>query len=295
MGETPRRSHRLRIVFHTGVFYVVFAAGGILFTLLFFLPLTILIRLVPAARRIAWWIAMMFFRVLSAALALSGSMRLAEVRNRERLLQRSPAIFVANHRSLMDVLLLLSVVPRASCLLMATRKPVEPTTHRRSFMPDFWRPFIMAPFSLLDYVPMPPSWSDAGALMRAFERCTESLRAGRPLVIFPEGTRSATGALLPFQDFPFKLAVKTGVPVVPIAIHSDVAFMPKGSIIIDVPRRAVFRIVVLPPIPAREGARTADLSGEARSVIRLEVAELDRLYGFEREQSGPPGIHESAH
>jgi 1-acyl-sn-glycerol-3-phosphate acyltransferase len=242
------------------------------------------------------FVVRVFFRVLAGFLTLSGAMRVAEVRNRELLRLRMPSVYVGNHRSMMDVLLLLSLIPNASCLLFATSRVAGATGPRRSVMPAFWKPFIMAPFSLVGYVPMPPTWNEPADLIGAFGLCVDKLRAGRPLVIFPEGTRSGTNALLPFQDFPFKLALKANVPVVPVVIHSDVAFMPKGSIGIDSRRRAIFRIVALPPIPPREGMRAVDLATEARRAIRRELAELDGRYGYalEPRSSGPAGLGQAS-
>jgi 1-acyl-sn-glycerol-3-phosphate acyltransferase len=59
--------------------------------------------------------------------------------------------------------------------------------------------------------------------------CRAALDAGIPVMIFPEGTRSKTGELLPFKDGAFKLAIDAGVPILPLAIRGTRTCMPKGS------------------------------------------------------------------
>ena len=82
----------------------------------------------------------------------------------------------------------------------------------------------------LDFVSVDPG--SLGSLSAAVRRAQGMLAAGRNLIVFPEGTRSVTGRLLPFRDIAFRLARSAGVPVVPVVLQSDLPFMAKrpGSI-----------------------------------------------------------------
>jgi len=82
--------------------------------------------------------------------------------------------------------------------------------------------------------------------MAAIEQVAESLRAGNSFLTFPEGTRSKTGALLPFKRGPFLMAIKAQVPVVPVAVQGGTASMRKGSRVI-LPTTVTVRIGA--PIP----------------------------------------------
>jgi 1-acyl-sn-glycerol-3-phosphate acyltransferase len=275
---TAARSRRIRSVFHTLVFYTVWAFVGLAFTFVLYVPVRLLSRPFPAVLRPMRAFTRGFYGVLVRSLSATGALRIAEIAGVERLRRGGPAVVVANHRTMMDVLILMWLLPDASCLL----KPMEtpPEDQRRNAMPDFWKPFILAPFSLLGYVPMPPVWNDREALKNTLDRCRALLAEGRPLVIFPEGTRSPDGRLLPFRDFAFHLAKDAGVPLIPVVIHTDTRFMPQGTASINAARRCTYRLRVLADIVPTPRTRSSDLLVEARHRIQKGVAEGDAKYGY---------------
>ncbi len=68
-----------------------------------------------------------------------------------------------------------------------------------------------------------------GSVLDAMEQCKAHLHRGMPVMIFPEGTRSQTGELLPFKDGAFRLAIETGADVLPIAVAGTRDALPKHS------------------------------------------------------------------
>ena len=120
---------------------------------------------------------------------------------------KGPCVLVANHQSLIDILLLMLLPTDARC--WAKRWP-------------FKVPFLGLMMKLCGHL----SIDDPRVLCKA----VESLRSGVSLYIFPEGTRSRTGKLNRFHDGAFLLAVRTGVPVVPVAIHGSGTMMPPGKL-----------------------------------------------------------------
>jgi 1-acyl-sn-glycerol-3-phosphate acyltransferase len=81
---------------------------------------------------------------------------------------------------------------------------------------------------------------------------TENLRSGKSYVVYPEGTRSPDGRLLPFKKGAFIMAMDAGVPVVPVTISGGTAVMPKGKMSV---LPATIRITVHEPIPVEGYSR----------------------------------------
>jgi 1-acyl-sn-glycerol-3-phosphate acyltransferase len=65
--------------------------------------------------------------------------------------------------------------------------------------------------------------------MESYAEAGEKIRSGFSPIVFPEGTRSRTGAMLPFKTTPFALAIAAQVPVVPVYVHNTFAILPKGA------------------------------------------------------------------
>ncbi len=98
--------------------------------------------------------------------------------------------------------------------------------------------------------------------------CLRALNAGIPLMMFPEGTRSATGELGQFKDGAFKLAIDAQVPVLPLALAGTRDCRPKGSLWFGEARAAV---KILEPIETK-GMTAADLP-RLREEARRRIAE----------------------
>ena len=114
------------------------------------------------------------------------------------------------------------------------------------------------------------SWrsrGDSGQAMQA------GLAAGRSLLVFPEGTTSDTGEMLPFKSGAFRAAARTGCPVVPIAVTGTRELMPANSwLLANVP----VAVDVLPPLAASDATREEVAALTERSADAIRAALLSR-------------------
>ena len=118
-----------------------------------------------------------------------------------------------------------------------------------------------------------------GESVRAMMReCERAIAAGISIMMFPEGTRSADGELLPFKDGAFQLAIRTGVPVLPIAIAGTRQMRPKHSRWFG---RAHACAKVLAPLPSAGLVETdvPDLRDRCRAAIAEALPDLRGRYG----------------
>lgn len=112
--------------------------------------------------------------------------------------------------------------------------------------------------------------SDRASGSKALEECRKRLDDQVSVMIFPEGTRSTSGDLLPFKDGAFRLAIEAGVPILPLAVHGAATALPKHDWRFG---RSVAEVRVLEPV-STEGMALDDLESLKRQVRERIVAEL---------------------
>lgn len=138
------------------------------------------------------------------------------VTGRDRLPWRGPAVLVANHASLIDIL-----------VLFALFRPYKWVSKESNFK----LPFVGWNMRLNDYVPL--RRGDRESVMTMLARCSKLLGRGNPVLFFPEGTRSKDGRLQAFKDGAFELAIEHDVPVIPIAVHGTGRALPKHGMVLE--------------------------------------------------------------
>ena len=108
--------------------------------------------------------------------------------------------------------------------------------------------------------------------LRAIDEAGRKIRKGMNLLIFPEGTRSEVGVLLPFKQGVFNLAQRAGVPIVPVGINGTNRIQPKGSFIPK--QKGVVYINIGEPVEveAKGSAAKARIMNEVRDRIEVLTA-----------------------
>jgi len=110
----------------------------------------------------------------------------------------------------------------------------------------------------------------------ALKRSIAVLEAGEPLVLFPEGERKFGPIVQPLFDGATYIAVKAGVPIIPVGIGGSERAMPKGANYI---RPSKLHVVVGKPIQASTDAKTPKEQRDAARQLTVDLhAELQRLY-----------------
>jgi 1-acyl-sn-glycerol-3-phosphate acyltransferase len=154
------------------------------------------------------------------------------VENRQSILVDRAAVYAVNHTSNVEPPILYAILsplfPRLRILYKAELRKL---------------PILVRAFDVAGFVPLERGNRDQS--LPAIEKAAEALRDGNSFLIFPEGTRSKSGELLPFKKGGFIMALKGRAPVVPVAITGARDAMKKGSFIIR-PVRIVVRFG--PPI-----------------------------------------------
>jgi 1-acyl-sn-glycerol-3-phosphate acyltransferase len=132
-------------------------------------------------------------------------------------------------------------------------------------------PVLVRAFDLAGFVPLERANRDQS--LPAIDRAADALQAGNSFLIFPEGTRSRTGELLPFKKGGFIMAIKAGAPVVPIAIKGARDAMRKGSLVI---RPVTVTVRIGQPV------ETAGLTLEDRDLVVQQVrSQIEALLNVE--------------
>jgi 1-acyl-sn-glycerol-3-phosphate acyltransferase len=149
---------------------------------------------------------MFFVRAVGVRVRVEGKAKIPE----------GVCLFVANHTSSADAPAVVGAIPRRIAVLL-----------KESL---FKWPIVGQAFRLAHFIPV--NRKDRESAISSVEKAAEAMRAGQSFLIYPEGTRSPDGRLLEFKKGAVVLAIKAGVPVVPVLCSGAQRVMAKRSMVI---------------------------------------------------------------
>jgi len=183
-----------------------------------------------------------------------GGVRLT-VEGIEYLPSSGSAVYMANHQGNFDIPLLFAALPAQFRWLAKAEL--------------FRIPLFGLTMRIAGYIPV--ERKDRRLAIQSMNKAAQQVAAGTSIMIFPEGTRSPDGALLPFKKGGFVLALQAQAPIIPIAIDGSAALMLKSSWRI---RSGEVRLRIFPAIPTagREMKDRDKLMAEVEACIASVVA-----------------------
>lgn len=191
-----------------------------------------------------------YFCVLWARSIIAVSGVKVSVTGLENVPRDKAVLFLSNHQGAFDIPAIQSVLPVH--FLWVAKKSL------------FKVPVVGWSMSLTGYISI--DRDNPAEALKSMEEASERMSEGVSVVIFPEGTRSETGALLPFKRGAFMLAKKSGVPIVPVAIQGTNRIKKKGSFLVN---PAKVRISIGRPIPIG-----ASDEKELRNMTKRQIEEM---------------------
>jgi len=198
--------------------------------------------------RVAMWLAWTGVRLTGVNV---------EVRGRERFDPMLTYIYMCNHTSNLDPPIVVPVIPRRTSVLV--KKEL------------FRVPVLGRAMRLGDLVPVDRANRDAA--IASVERAGAVMKKGLNMMVFPEGTRSVDGKLLPFKKGPFYLAMETGVPVIPMTIVGSHELWPKGRFGV---RKGTVTVVFHEPMDPKQYNDREALMAAVRGKIESALPEQYR-------------------
>lgn len=187
--------------------------------------------------------------------------KIIEIRGFEKIPKDIPAIFVANHQGKLDGPFLLGILKNTSAVMKIKYASL---------------PIYSTLVKNLDYVSI--DQYSRKAIEKSYFLAKQVLLKGKNLLVFPEGTRSQSRRLLPFNNFVFKIAHDANVQIIPIIIFSNGSFMSKKLSSYFPKKKINYSIRCLSPVKPLENDSPSDTAEKVRKTMYNELIKLEKSY-----------------
>lgn len=259
MKTVSSRLNRLWRVFATGFCFSLFGLGGLLLSLIWFNILLVFVRQPARRRSLARRSIATSFRFFLWVTKVMGVLDY-RFHGKDILRQERGCLVIANHPSLLDYVLLASVMPDTDCMVKSALLK---------------NPFVSGVIRSADYLIN----SQADSLLPA---CQQRLARGDTILIFPEGTRTRVGEPMTLQRGAANIAVRCASDVRIVTIHCSQRMLDKQSKWYDVPPvKPIFDVNV------GERLAIADFYDANLQEPALAARQLNRLFLSQLQQTNP--------
>ncbi|MGD0142129.1 MAG: lysophospholipid acyltransferase family protein [Rhizomicrobium sp.] len=251
-----RRLERLWRQCATGLSFALFGLGGLLLAGFIFPVVNLIFRDKVRRTRIAQQIVhlawKMFLRVVVAMRVLDFDAEGATVLRGE-----TGTLVIANHPSLLDIVLIMSLMERTQCVVKA----------------GAWRnPFMRGAIKATNYIP------NLGDAEQVIDGCVAALKSGNNLVIFPEGSRTVPGQKVRLQRGFANIAIRAGAPIRIVTVSCTPPMLRKGEKWYQSPlRRPHYQVRVCDLLDTESFARSEIPSRAARSLTAHVARRFEEL------------------
>lgn len=244
-------------VLATGSAFALFSGGGLVLSVVIFSILHLVYRDINQRNQAARTAVHYSFKFFVGYMRLVGILRL-DVDQLDAIKHAKGQLIIANHPSLIDVVVLISIVRHADCVVKA----------------DLWKnPFLKGVVKATGYI---NNDSDPDYFLG---QCQKSFARGNNLIVFPEGTRSIPGNSWQFKRGAANIAIRTQVDVLPVLIDVNPITLTKGQKWYQVTdRRFTFKLRVLPEFPIAPYLHTEQLT----NTVRLLTRDLQAYFNEEK-------------
>ena len=227
----------------TGFCFATFGLGALFISLVIF-PIQYLLYGKENRTKAARKVVIKTFYLFARTMEIVGVLRI-RVNGLKEIVDLKGAIIVANHPSLIDVVVMIAYLPNTDCIIKSEL---------------FKNPFIKGVVSGVGYI----SNDDPELII---EDCKKSLASGYNIIIFPEGTRTVPGKSLKFRRGAANIAIRCQAHYLPVLITVNPTTLTKNQPWYDVPPRKVeIELKVLPLMELTEYFEMPNVSLAARSL-----------------------------
>jgi 1-acyl-sn-glycerol-3-phosphate acyltransferase len=240
----------------TGIAFSLFGIGGLLLTVFVFPSINLIfrdrLRRAAAAQRTVHLTWRLFVWIIVTLGVIDFETEGEDLLNGEK-----GTLVIANHPSLLDVVLIMSMMHRTQCVVKS----------------GVWRnPFMRGVIKAANYIP------NLGDPERTLSDCVSALQAGNNLVIFPEGSRTVPGRQRRLERGFANIAIRSGAPIRLVTVSCVPVLLPKGQKWYQSPmRRPRYQVCVRDRIDPTSFARNDVPSRAARNLTAQVARRFEEL------------------